>query len=232
MADGPKILIVDDEPNIRDLLTTSLRFAGFAVRAVGNGAQAISAVLEEEPDLIILDVMLPGVSGTDILKSIRANAKIASTPILMLTARSQESDKVLGLELGADDYVAKPFSTRELTARVKALLRRSGPDREAAKTLKAGALEMDCDKHIVTIKGKPVELTHKEFKLLRVLLEARGRLLTRDQLLDRVWGYTAAEQIETRTVDMHVGQLRKKLKDEAERIVTIKNEGYRLDAED
>ncbi len=226
------ILVIEDEKNIQELLRFNLEEEGHRVVCASTGDRGLDAANKEKPDLIILDVMLPGVSGTDILKSIRANAKISATPVLMLTARSQESDKVLGLELGADDYVTKPFSTRELTARVKALLRRSGPERPSAKTLKAGTLEMDCDKHIVSIKGKAVELTHKEFKLLRVLLEARGRLLTRDQLLDRVWGYTAAEQIETRTVDMHVGQLRKKLKDEAERIVTIKNEGYRLDAED
>lgn len=223
------ILVIEDEKNIQELLRFNLEEEGYRVVSAFTGDKGLDAVSKEKPDLIILDVMLPGVSGTSILKSIRANAKMSATPVLMLTARSQESDKVLGLELGADDYVTKPFSTRELTARVRALLRRTGPAEPASKTLKVGTIEMDCDRHVVTIKGKPVELTHKEFKLLRALLEARGRLLSRDQLLDRVWGYTAAGQIETRTVDMHVGQLRKKLKDQADRIVTVKNEGYRLD---
>lgn len=226
------ILVIEDEKNIQELLRFNLEEEGYRVLCASTGDRGLDAANKEKPDLIVLDVMLPGVSGTDILKSIRANARIAATPILMLTARSQESDKVLGLELGADDYMTKPFSTRELSARVKALLRRSRAADTPSKVLKAGALEMDCDRHVVAVKGRPVELTHKEFKLLRVLLEARGRLLTRDQLLDRVWGYTAAENIETRTVDMHIGQLRKKIKEEAERIVTVKNEGYRLDVEE
>lgn len=225
------ILVIEDEKNIQELLRFNLEEEGYRVLCASTGDRGLDAANKEKPDLIVLDVMLPGVSGTDILKSIRANVRIAATPVLMLTARSQESDKVLGLELGADDYMTKPFSTRELSARVKALLRRTQSSAAPAKTLKAGALEMDCDRHIVTVKGKTVELTHKEFKLLRILLEARGRLLTRDQLLDRVWGYTAAENIETRTVDMHIGQLRKKIKEEADRIVTVKNEGYRLDAD-
>ncbi|MBP9733321.1 MAG: response regulator transcription factor [Candidatus Omnitrophica bacterium] len=225
------ILVIEDEKNIQELLRFNLEEEGYRVLCASTGDRGLETASREKPDLIVLDVMLPGVSGTDILKAIRANSKIANTPVLMLTARSQESDKVLGLELGADDYVTKPFSTRELAARVKALFRRVGAQTEPSNQLKAGALEMDCEKHEVTIKGKSVDLTHKEFKLLRILLEARGRLLSRDQLLDRVWGYTAAEQIETRTVDMHIGQLRKKLKDEADRIITIKNEGYRLDAE-
>lgn len=225
------ILVIEDEKNIQELLRFNLEEEGYRVLCASTGDRGLETANREKPDLIVLDVMLPGVSGTDILKAIRANTKIANTPVLMLTARSQESDKVLGLELGADDYVTKPFSTRELAARVKALFRRTGAQAEPSKRLKVGTLEMDCEKHEVTIKGKSVELTHKEFKLLRTLLEAHGRLLSRDQLLDRVWGYTAAEQIETRTVDMHIGQLRKKLKDEADRIITIKNEGYRLDAE-
>jgi DNA-binding response OmpR family regulator len=224
------ILVIEDEKNIQELLKFNLEEEGHRVVCASTGDKGLEAAGREKPDLIILDVMLPGVNGIDICKSLRANAKFTATPILMLTARAQESDKVLGLELGADDYVTKPFSTRELTARVKALLRRARPDAPSVN-LKAGALEMDCERHIVTLKGKALELTNKEFRLLRVLLEGRGRLLTRDQLLDRVWGYTAAEQIETRTVDMHVGQLRKKLKDEADRIITVKNEGYRLDAE-
>ncbi len=224
------ILVIEDEKNIQELLKFNLEEEGYRVLCASTGDRGLEAAGREKPDLIVLDVMLPGVSGTDVLKSIRAHSKIAATPVLMLTARSQESDKVLGLELGADDYVTKPFSPRELSARVKALLRRAEPPKSSA-VLKAGALQMDCEKHIVTLKNKPLELTHKEFNLLRVLLEARGRLLTRDQLLDRVWGYTAAEHIETRTVDMHVGQLRKKLKDEADRIITVKNEGYRFETD-
>lgn len=225
------ILVIEDEKNIQELLKFNLEEEGYRVLCVSTGDRGLETAGREKPDLIILDIMLPGVSGTDVLKSIRANSRIAGIPVLLLTARAQEADKVLGLELGADDYVTKPFSTRELSSRVKALFRRSHPTK-ASSVLKVGLLEMDCERHIVTLKGKPIDLTHKEFNLLRVLLEARGRLLTREQLLDRVWGYTASEQIETRTVDMHVGQLRKKLKDDSERIVTVKNEGYRLDTDD
>lgn len=224
------VLVIEDEKNIQELLKFNLEEEGYRVVCASTGDRGLEAAGREKPDLILLDVMLPGVSGTDILKSLRAQARTAAVPVLMLTARSQESDKVLGLELGADDYVTKPFSPRELCARVKALLRRAQPAPSTA-VLKTGALQMDCERHVVTLKGKPIELTHKEFNLLRVLLESRGRLLTRDRLLDLVWGYTAAEQIETRTVDMHIGQLRKKLKDEADRIVTVKNEGYRLDTD-
>lgn len=226
------ILVIEDEKNIQELLRFNLEEEGYRVLCASSGDRGLETANREKPDLILLDVMLPGISGTDVLKSIRAKPQMAAVPILMLTARGQEADKVLALELGADDYVTKPFGTRELSARVKALLRRSKPAFSSSGLLKAGTLTMDCERHVVALKGSPVDLTHKEFNLLRVLLEARGRLLTRDQLLDRVWGYTAAEQIETRTVDMHVGQLRKKLKHEADRIVTIKNEGYRLDVDD
>ncbi len=186
MSDGPRILIVDDEPNIRDLLTTSLRFAGFAVRAVGNGAQAISAVLEEEPDLIILDVMLPDMNGFGVTKRLRASGYTA--PILFLTAKDDTEDKITGLTVGGDDYVTKPFSLDEIVARLKAILRRTMHDEEDA-VIRTGELTMDQDTHEVTVGEEQVELSPTEFKLLRYLMLNPNRVLSKAQILDHVWEY-------------------------------------------
>ena len=174
--------------------------------------------------------MLPELDGIEICKILKQNEKTAQIPIIMLTAKSQEADKVLGLELGADDYITKPFSPRELAARVKVVLRRL-KEKPKDKVFKAGSLELDSAKHIVTLKGKSVDMTSKEYDLLKALLEANGRVLTRELLLDQVWGYDESLNIETRTVDMHIGQLRKKLKTESERLVTVKNVGYRFDGD-
>jgi two-component system alkaline phosphatase synthesis response regulator PhoP len=225
-----KILIVEDEKNIVELLKYNLEEAGYRVLAAVRGDSGLELARKEKPDLLILDLMLPGLDGIEICKILKQNEKTAALPIVMLTAKGTEADKVVGLELGADDYITKPFSPRELLARVKAILRR-GHVRAVSKVLKAGFLEVNIDKHIVMLKGKAVALTSKEYDLLVSLMEAKGRVLSRNDLLDRVWGYDQSVSIETRTVDMHLGQLRKKLKQEGRRFVTVKNVGYRFDFE-
>lgn len=222
------VLIIEDERNIVELVKYNLEAAGFRVLTAARGDTGLETARKQKPDLIVLDLMLPEIDGLEICKILKRNDPTANIPILMLTAKSQETDKIVGLELGADDYVTKPFSPKELVARVKAILRR-GREQAAEKILKAGTLEIDTARHVVTLKGKSVELTSKEYDLLKALLESKGRVLTRDFLLNQVWGYDNAINIETRTVDMHVGQLRKKLKSEAECIVTVKNVGYRFD---
>jgi two-component system alkaline phosphatase synthesis response regulator PhoP len=222
------ILLVEDERNITELVKYNLEQEGFRVLTAFKGDEGLEQARNEKPSLVILDLMLPGMDGIEICKILKQNYKTGQIPIIMLTAKSQEADKVLGLELGADDYVTKPFSPRELVARVKSVLRRS-QEKPRERIFKIGSLELDTGKHLVTFKGKPVELTSKEYDLLNALMEAEGRALSRDFLLDRVWGYDQAVCIETRTVDMHIGQLRKKLKSEARRIVTVKNVGYRFD---
>jgi two-component system alkaline phosphatase synthesis response regulator PhoP len=224
------VLLIEDERNIAELVKYNLEQAGFRVLTASRGDTGLDQARKSKPDLIVLDLMLPEIDGIEICKILKANEKTASIPIIMLTAKSEETDKVVGLEVGADDYVTKPFSPRELAARVRAVLRR-GREKPKEKVLKAGSIAIDIGKHIVTIKGKPAELTSKEYDLLSALMEAGGRVLSREFLLNQVWGYDESLNIETRTVDMHVGQLRKKLKSEAERIVTVKNVGYRLDHE-
>ena len=222
------ILVVEDEKNIAELVKYNLEQEGYRVLTASRGDSGLDQARKQKPDLILLDLMLPEIDGIEICKILRQNEKTVSVPIIMLTAKGQEADKVLGLELGADDYVTKPFSPRELVARVKAVLRRAR-EKPNEKVFKVGGLEVDDGKHLVTLKGKSLEVTSKEYDLLKALLEAKGRVLTRDFLLEKVWGYDQSVNIETRTVDMHVGQLRKKLKSEGERIVTVKNVGYRFD---
>ena len=225
MTDGPKILIVDDEPNIRDLLTTSLRFAGFAVRAVGNGAQAISAVLEEEPDLIILDVMLPDMNGFGVTKRLRASGYTA--PILFLTAKDDTEDKVRGLTLGGDDYVTKPFSVEELLARVASVLRRFGNSGGGESVLRFGDLELDDDTREVFRDGASIDLTDTEYRLLRYLMSHPRRVLTRAQILDHVWDYDFGG--DARVLETYVSYLRKKLEARGPRLIhTVRGVGYAL----
>ena len=206
MNKGPRILIVDDEPNIRDLLTTSLRFAGFGVRAVSNGAQTISAVLEEEPDLIILDVMLPDMNGFSVTKRLRSAGYTA--PILFLTAKDDTEDKITGLTVGGDDYVTKPFSLDEIVARIKAILRRTIHEEEDA-VISAGPLIMDQDTHEVTVEGKSVELSPTEFKLLRYMMLNPNRVLSKTQILDHVWEYDFNG--DAGIVESYISYLRRKL---------------------
>jgi two-component system alkaline phosphatase synthesis response regulator PhoP len=200
---------------------------GFRTIVAYDGAKALELARREIPDLILLDLMLPEVDGLEVCRILKHDEKIKRIPIVMLTVKSDQTDKVLGLEMGADDYVTKPFSQRELVARVKAILRRTQPP-PSAEVFRLDDLRVDWAKHTVSLKGKPVELTSKEFELLKALIEARGRVLSRDALLDKVWGYERAMEIETRTVDLHISQLRKKLKAMAHRIVTVKNAGYRF----
>ena len=224
------ILLIEDEKNILELVKYNLEREGFRVLTATKGNTGLETALREKPALVILDLMLPEMNGLEICKTLKQNEKTRRTPIIMLTAKGTESDKVVGLELGADDYITKPFSPRELVARIKAVLRRS-QEKPAEEILRSGTIELDVTKHELRLKGKPVEITAKEFELLRVLMNSKDRVLTREVLLSKVWGYENSVNIETRTVDMHIGQLRKKIGKEAERIVTVKSVGYRFDGE-
>ncbi len=227
-----KILIVEDEKDIIKMLEYNLKKEGFRVIAAQDGEDALDLALRQYPDLILLDLMLPGIDGVEVCKSLKKESKTSLIPIIMLTAKSQESDKVLGLELGADDYITKPFSPRELVARIKAVLRRVTEKEKLPEVFAAGDLKIDFAKISVNVKDKPIELTSKEFELLKTLLKAKGRVLSRDYLLDTIWGYDHAMEIQTRTVDVHIRTLRKKLKSAAKMIVTVKNYGYRFEAEE
>ena len=224
------VLLIEDEKNILELVKYNLEQEGFRILTATKGNTGLETALKERPALVILDLMLPGMNGLEICKTLKQNDKTRAIPIIMLTAKGTESDKVVGLELGADDYITKPFSPREFVARIKAVLRRS-QEKPTEEILRSGTIELDMTKHELRLKGKPVEITAKEFELLRVLMSSRERVLTREVLLSKVWGYENSMNIETRTVDMHIGQLRKKIGKEAERIVTIKSVGYRFDGE-
>lgn len=225
-----RVLIVEDEPDIRDLLAFHLEREGYQVSKSRTGIDALRQISASPPDLVLLDIMLPELDGLEVCRRLRRESATAALPIVMLTAKGDEVDRVLGLELGADDYIVKPFSPKELVARVRAVLRRARPA-DAGGPLVSGRLVIDPGRHAVTAAGAPVTLTPKEFDLLRALVEARGRVLSREFLLDRVWGYAAASEIESRTVDVHVRRLRMKLGDEGRRIETVKGVGYRLGPE-
>jgi phosphate regulon transcriptional regulator PhoB len=224
------VLIVEDEPDIRELLVFHLEREGYHVTQCRNGAEALRMARSASPDLILLDLMLPEVDGLAVCRRLRQDPATQAVPIVMLTARGDEVDRVLGLELGADDYVVKPFSPRELVARIRAVLRRTHPAPGAAPVT-VGRLTIDPAAHTVAVDGVAVSLTRREFDLLRALVEARGRVLSREFLLDHVWGYTAAAEIETRTVDVHVRRLRQKLGAEGQRIGTVTGVGYRLETD-
>lgn len=226
-----KILIIEDEPNIRELVLYNLKANGYEGIEAEDGIMGITMVHREKPDLILLDIMLPGKNGYDICKELREEGN--KTPIIMLTAKTEEIDKVLGLEFGADDYISKPFGIRELMARIKAVLRRyegAGETTSAGEhILKIDDLEINIERHQVKVGDTNIDLTLKEFELLCFLAENRGHVLTRDQLLDKVWGIEYAG--ETRTVDVHIRYLRKKLGkhgDEDKYIETIRGKGYKL----
>jgi DNA-binding response OmpR family regulator len=228
-AERSRILVVEDELDVAQLVKHTLERSGDAeVRVVSSGTAAIAAVAEQPPDLLILDLNLPGLDGTQVCRLVRARPATAALPIIMLTARTGEEDRVLGLDLGADDYITKPFSPRELAARVRAVLRRRPAiTAGAAISLYRGAhLVADLDGVAVTVDGDPIRLTRREFELLRCLVENRNRVLSRDRLLVRVWGYD--QSIETRSVDVHVGRLRQKLGTAGPQIETVVGLGYRF----
>jgi phosphate regulon transcriptional regulator PhoB len=225
------VLVVEDEPDIRTLVVHHLTRDGFRCRTAATGPEALASVRRAPPDLLILDLMLPELNGIEVCRRLRADAATAAVPIIMLTARADEVDRVVGLEMGADDYVVKPFSPKELVARVRAVLRRARGG-EPSRVLAVGGVSLDVARHVVTVGGRPVELTPKEFDLLHALLDAAGRVLSREHLLNRVWGYAHADEIESRTVDVHIRRLRAKLGAEERRIATIKGVGYRYETED
>ncbi|MDD5196766.1 MAG: response regulator transcription factor [Candidatus Omnitrophota bacterium] len=227
-----KILIVEDEKDIVKMLEYNFKKEGFTPLSVTNGDDALDAAVRHQPGLIILDLMLPGMNGLEVCKALKNERKTSGIPVIMLTAKAQESDKIVGLELGADDYVTKPFSPRELIARTKAVLRRVKEKDKLPEVFKAGDLTLDFSRISVMVKDKLVELTAKEFELLKTLIGVKGRVLSRDYLLDNIWGFDHAIEIQTRTVDVHIRTLRKKLKSEAKRIITVKNYGYRFDREE
>lgn len=225
-----KALIVDDEQAIVDLVRYHLEKEGMSCFEASDGDTALRLAREHRPDLMVLDLMLPGVDGLEICRLLRRDQSTASIAIIMLTAKAEEVDRIVGLEMGADDYVVKPFSPRELVARVKAVLRRGQvPSTDVLR--RVGTLEVDEAKRQVRVEGKRVELTVKEFDLLCALMQAKGRVLNREQILESVWGYANAVDIESRTVDVHIRRLREKLGQESERVVTVKGVGYSFEAE-
>jgi len=221
-----KILVVDDEKDVVDLLAFNLKNAGFQTIAAYHGEEALAKIKKDAPALILLDLMLPGLDGVEICKRLKKDAATADIPVIMLTAKGDEVDKVLGLELGADDYITKPFSPREVVLRVKSVLRRAKGLEKVSEFLNSKRIKIDIPRHQVSVDGKHIDLTAIEFKLLVLLMQRRGRVQTRDRLLNDVWDYEAS--IDTRTVDTHVRRLREKLGNAASQIETIRGVGYRF----
>jgi len=231
-AAGQKILVVEDEPDIRKLVQYNLAQERFKVLEAEDGEQALKIVQRDKPNLVILDLMLPGLSGLELCKILRERPDTAQLPILMITAKAGEADRVVGLELGADDYLAKPFSPREMVARVRAILRRSEAKapKDATPAYEKGPLKIDFSTYEVFARGKPVKLTLKEFELLRFLVQNPSRVLNRDQLLDRVWG--GETFVTPRTVDVHIRRLRKAIEKDDRKpkwILTVRGVGYKFD---
>jgi two-component system phosphate regulon response regulator PhoB len=222
----PKILVVDDEPEAVELVEFNLKQAGFEVAVAADGAEALKKARGLVPSLIVLDLMLPEVDGLEVCKMLRRDTATARVPIIMLTAKAAEIDRILGLELGADDYITKPFSPRELVLRVKRILQRGQNSEQEKDRLKFGDLLIDGPRHLVSWRGKKVDLTATEFKLLMLLAQRRGRVQSRDQLLRDVWDYQSA--IDTRTVDTHMRRLREKLGNASKYLDTVRGVGYRF----
>lgn len=223
-----RILVVEDEPDIAEVLEYNLEKEGFEVETVQRGDAALETIRRDPPDLLVLDLMLPGMDGLELTRVLKRDSDTARIPILMLTAKGEEVDRIVGFELGADDYIPKPFSPREVVLRVKAVLRRFTREPAEGESLSVGEIELDVAGHRLRVAGQEVPLTATEFRLLKVLMERAGRVQTRSQLLSDVWGY--AEDIDSRTVDTHIRRLRRKLGDEAERVETVIGVGYRLRA--
>lgn len=223
---SPRILIIEDEEDVVDLLTLHLRKAGFALSTATEGAAGLRKAREESPALIILDLLLPKMPGLEICKVLKTDIATRQIPILMLTAKAEEIDRIVGLEFGADDYVTKPFSPRELVLRVNAILRRAKGEVVEEKKLSIGSITVDPTRHHVTVGDRPVRLTSVEFKLLSMLMRRQGRVQARDRLLNEVWGYESV--IDTRTVDTHIRRLRKKLGKASAAIETVRGFGYRI----
>ncbi len=224
-----RLLVVEDEESFSDALSFMLRREGYEVEVAGNGVEALQAFERSGADLVLLDLMLPGLSGTEVCRELRARSHV---PIIMVTARDSEVDKVVGLELGADDYVTKPFSSRELVARIRAVLRRGAePEELMLNVVEGGPVRMDVERHVVTVHGQQVALPLKEFDLLELLLRNAGRVLTRGQLIDRVWG---ADYVgDTKTLDVHVKRLRAKIEPDPanpRHLVTVRGLGYKYDS--
>jgi len=218
--------MIEDEKDIVDLVEYHLKQSGFSVTSALDGSTGLERARKKRPDLIILDLMLPEMDGKDICRSLKSNPLTQSIPILMLTAKAEETDRLIGFELGADDYVTKPFSPKELVLRVKAILRRKEVDHEGEKVIQIGDLLIDIDRHHVSIKKNSIDLTSTEFKLLVELATKKGRVQTRERLLDRVWGYTYEGY--ARTVDTHIRRLREKMGSYGDSIETIRGVGYRF----
>jgi len=221
-----RVLVVEDQKDLQQLLKYNFEKESYDVALAGDGETGLAAARRMKPDVIILDLMLPKVDGMTLCRMIRQESAV---PIIMLTAKKEELDRVLGLELGADDYVTKPFSVRELLARVKTVLRRARHAKAPAGAARFGQLAIDFARYTVSVKGKAVALSSKEFEFLRALVGAEGRALTRDHLLEKVWGHDPSLEIDTRTIDQHIARLRDKLGAESKRIVTVKNVGYRFE---
>lgn len=221
-----KVLVVDDESDVTELVAYNLKAKGFLVETLNDPNRSLSVARTFSPDLVILDVMMPDLNGIQICRLFRADGKLKTVPVIFLTAKAEEADRIQGLETGADDYICKPFSTKELVLRVQSILRRAGEAATEPKRLQTGQIVIDVDRHEAVVAGQPVDLTATEFKLLRLLMERRGRVQTREHLLINVWNYET--EIETRTVDTHVRRLREKLGAEADWIETIRGVGYRM----
>ncbi len=220
-----KVFIVEDEPDLRDTLQYNFENEGFKVKSFPNGESFLETINSDIPNLVILDLMLPGISGLDVCRELRVSKNLKNIAVVMLTAKSEEIDRIVGFELGADDYVTKPFSVRELILRVKVLLKKRSDDIDQ-NLLEIGPIAMNLDAHDVSVEGKNILLTALEFKLLKHLLKRKGRVQTRDQLLGDVWGYSS--EVTTRTVDTHIKRLREKLGKPGELIQTIRGVGYRF----
>ena len=221
-----RVLAVEDDKNISKLLKYNLEREGFTCTNVHSGEDAVEEVHKNRYDIVVLDIMLPGMDGLEVCRKIRQEKALQALPVIMLTAKGEEVDRIVGFELGADDYIVKPFSPRELVLRIKAVLKRDKEETEEGAVIEARKLVMDTDRHKVTVAGKEIELTNMEFKLLKTLLNRKGRVQSRDKLLDEVWDIAA--DVTTRTVDTHIKRLRTKLGKEGDLIETVRGVGYRF----